>query len=85
MANTVSSNKRVRINQDKRKVNQRTKSDMRTQLKHVNELIARNDLEGAKTAQQKAIKSINKAVNKGVVHKNTGNRQKARLAARIAN
>lgn len=83
MANLKSAIKRVRTNNKKRELNQSFKSDMRSQIKQVELLIEANDLENAKTAYHQAVKKIDKTVQKGIIHRNNGNRQKSRLAKKL--
>lgn len=83
MANLKSAIKRVRVNEERRERNKAIKSRMRNQIKAVEALIEANDAENAKTAYQTAARTIDKAVQKGVIHKNNGNRNKARLAKKL--
>lgn len=83
MANIKSAIKRVQTNEKKRESNQSYKSEMRTHIKHIEKLIEANDVENAKSALQKTTKKIDTAVQKGVVHPNNGNRQKARLTKEV--
>ncbi len=83
MANLKSAIKRVNTNNKKRLRNQSVKSDMRTHIKQVEKLIEANDVENAKSAFQSTARVIDKAVQKGVIHKNNGNRHKARLAQKL--
>lgn len=83
MANIKSSIKRVDVNNKKRAQNQSDKSEMRSQIKLVEKFIEANDVENAKTALTATIKKIDKAVSKGLIHKNAGNRQKARLTKKV--
>lgn len=85
MANLKSAIKRVRTNDTKRLLNQSFKSEMRSQIKQVETLIEANDIENAKVAFQAASKKIDKTVQKGIIHKNNGNRQKSRLAKKLKN
>lgn len=80
MANIKSAIKRVGVNQKKHDLNQSYKSDMRTNVKRVEKLVEAKDMDNAKTALQQANKKIDKAVQKGIVHQNNGNRKKSRLA-----
>lgn len=84
MANLKSAQKRVQINNKKRVVNQSVKSDMRSQIKLVENLIEANEIEKAKEAFKLATKKIDKTIRKGIIHKNSGNRQKARLAKKLS-
>lgn len=83
MANLKSAIKRVNTNNKKRARNQAVKSDMRTHIKQVEKLIEANDVENAKTAFQTTTRVIDKAVQKGAIHKNNGNRHKIRLAKKL--
>lgn len=83
MANLKSAIKRANTNQKKRERNQAVKSNMRTHIKHVEQLIEASDVENATTAYKTTTRVIDKAVQKGVIHKNNGNRQKARLAKKL--
>lgn len=83
MANIKSAIKRVQTNEKKRLENQSVKSEMRSYIKQVESLIEANDAENAKAAYLKAAKKIDKTVQRGIIHKNNGNRQKTRLAKRI--
>lgn len=85
MANLKSAIKRVRTNDTKRLLNQSFKSEMRSHIKQVETLIEANDVENAKAAFQDASKKIDKTVQKGIIHKNNGNRQKSRLAKKLKN
>lgn len=80
MANIKSAIKRVDINNKKRAQNQSEKSEMRSQIKEVEKFVQASEVDNAKKAFRTATKKIDKAVQKGLIHKNTGNRQKARLA-----
>src|SRR5690625_2658843 len=84
MANIKSAIKRVKTNEKKRASNQTFKSEMRTQIKHVEKLIEENDVEKAKTSLQKTHKKNENAIQKGVVHANNGKRQKARLTEKVS-
>lgn len=83
MANLKSAIKRVNTNNKKRERNQTVKSNMRTHIKQVENLIDANDVENAKNAYQSTVRIIDKAIQKGVIHQNNGNRHKARLAKKL--
>lgn len=83
MANLKSAIKRVRTNDTKRLLNQSFKSEMRSYIKQVETLVEAKDIENAKKAFQEASRKIDKTVQKGIIHKNNGNRQKSRLAKKI--
>lgn len=83
MANIKSAIKRVETNRSKHEQNLQYKSDMRSQIKRVEKLVEAKDVEGAKSALQTTVKKIDKAVQKGVIHQNNGDRQKARLNKKV--
>lgn len=79
MANIKSSKKRVIINQKKALANTMRKSALRTAIKKAKLAIANND-DVADESVRKAVKLIDKAVAKNVLHKNTAARKKSQLA-----
>lgn len=83
MANMKSAIKRIRVNEKSRVLNQSVKTNMRTNIKRVESLVSENKVEEAQAALKLAVKKIDKAVQKGVVHKNNGSRQKARLTKKV--
>ncbi|WP_017472631.1 30S ribosomal protein S20 [Amphibacillus jilinensis] len=83
MANIKSAIKRIRVNQDQHAQNAPVKSEMRTNIKRVEKLVSENNAAEAKLALQDAVKKIDKAVQKGIVHQNNGNRQKSRLTKKV--
>ncbi|MFB4166532.1 30S ribosomal protein S20 [Virgibacillus sp. JSM 102003] len=83
MANIKSAIKRVETNKSKHDQNLQYKSDMRSQIKRVEKLVEAKDVEGAKSALQTTVKKIDKAVQKGVIHQNKGDRQKSRLNKKV--
>ncbi|MCF3941822.1 30S ribosomal protein S20 [Oceanobacillus alkalisoli] len=85
MANIKSAIKRVRTNDKKRSLNLAKKSDMRTAIKLVEKYVEANDVENAKAALSTTIKKIDKVVQKGIIHKNNGERQKTRLIKKVSN
>ncbi|RDW19249.1 30S ribosomal protein S20 [Oceanobacillus arenosus] len=85
MANIKSAIKRVEINEKKRVLNQSKKSEMRSAIRNVEKFVEANDVESAKVALKNTTKQIDKAVQKGLIHQNSGNRQKSRLTKKVNN
>lgn len=83
MANLKSAIKRVKINEKRRERNYSFKAAMRTKIKRVEQLVEAGNLEDAKKAFDEAARAIDKVVQKGIIHRNNGNRHKARLAKKI--
>ena len=79
MANTKSAIKRIRQNERRRLRNRAVRTKVRTALK-----VARA-VEGAEKRPviEEAIRFLDKAVSKGVIHRNTAARKKSKLARRL--
>lgn len=84
MANLKQAKKRVRVNEEARELNTAFKSDMRTAIKRVEKLAQSND-QNAGEALTTAVKKIDKAVKRGAIHENNGNRKKSRLTKLVQN
>lgn len=80
MANTKSAMKRIRQNERRRLRNRIIRSKVRSMVKTA------RGAEGAgqPAAILEAIRALDKAVSKGVVHRNTAARKKSALARRLA-
>lgn len=83
MANSAQARKRARQNEVRRLHNGSLRSRVRTSIKKVLSAIHKGEKETAATAFKAAVPTIDKMVNKGILHKNTAARYKSRLNARI--
>ncbi len=83
MANIKSQIKRNRQNEKRRLRNKAVRSELRTRTKAA-ETAAAAGAENAVDAERQAMKRIDKAASKGVIHKNAAARRKSRLAKRLA-
>lgn len=83
MANHVSSLKRARQTEAKTAVNRANKSKLRSSLRVLREAIAAGDKSTLAKTYSATVSILDKSVQKGVLHKNTANRYKARLNARV--
>jgi small subunit ribosomal protein S20 len=83
VANIKSQIKRNRQNEKHRIANLGTRSEMKTRIKAA-EKAAVDGADNAEAALTAAISRIDRAVNKGVLHKNTAARKKSRLVKRVA-
>ena len=79
MANIKSSKKRVLIAERNRQRNVAFRSSIKTAVKKVLELSTGEDKVALNTALSKVYQLCDKAVSKGVLHKNTAARKKSRL------
>lgn len=83
MANIKSAIKRARQNVKLRQHNTSMRSMYRTYIKNVLKAVESGDNEAARAAYAKAQPIIDKAVSKGLIHKNKASRIKSRLCARV--
>lgn len=75
--------KRAKQNEVRRLRNISVKSKIKTLVKNVNEILQKKDLDATRKAYGLLTKSLDKAAQKGIIHKNTANRKKSRLARKI--
>lgn len=83
MANIKSAIKRISTNEKNNVRNTSAKSDMRTAVKKVELAVANNNAAEAKEALTVAVRKLDKAVTKGIMHKNAAARHKSRLAQKV--
>lgn len=83
MANTPSAKKATRKIARKTAINKSRRTNMRSNLRKMEEAIAAGD----KTAAQEQLKVVQpvimKSASKGIIHKNTASRKVSRLSARV--
>ena len=80
MANTKSAIKRIRTSEKRRGRNRSVRTRVRSVLKTARTAAATTPGEDARAAVFLAIRTLDKAVTKGVVHPNTAARKKSALA-----
>jgi small subunit ribosomal protein S20 len=83
MANHVSSLKRARQTETKTGANRANKTKLRTSLRGLREAITAGDKKTIAANYSETVSILDKSVQKGVLHKNTASRYKARLNARV--
>ena len=83
MANTQSAIKRVRSSERKRRINLVYRSEARTYVKKTRRLIAAGQLDDAEVAAVQALTALDKAAQKGVIHRNNSARGKSRLMKQL--
>lgn len=83
MPNIKSAVKRVKTNEKRRALNASQKSALRTAVKAADVALEGTEVESAQSAFQTASKKLDKAVTKGLVHKNAAARKKSRLAKKL--
>ncbi len=83
MPNSPSAKKRQRTNEDRRIRNRAVKSGVKTQVKKVIAAAAVGNIVDGESEMRLAMKKLDQAAAKGVIHKNAAARTKSRLAARL--
>lgn len=83
MANLKSSQKRIRSNERKRVRNVAVRTNIKTEVKRVEQAIEQGNYEVAKKMLSEVASALDSASTKGIIKKNTGSRKKARLAKKI--
>ena len=84
MANIRSAIKRNRQNEKRRLRNRVFRGAARTQIRKARLAISESDKEAATAEVKEAIRKLDKAAAKGVVHKNNAARRKSRLMKQLA-
>ncbi|MBN3930574.1 30S ribosomal protein S20 [Streptomyces verrucosisporus] len=84
MANIKSQIKRIKTNEKARQRNKAVKSELKTAIRRTREAIAAGDAEKAAEAARLAGKKLDKAANKGVIHKNQAANKKSALAQKVS-
>jgi len=83
VANTKSALKRMRQNEKRRQRNRAVRSRVRTAVKSARTALEATGSDTAPVVIQ-AIRELDRAVTKGVIHRNTAARKKSALARRLA-
>ena len=84
MANIKSQLKRIKTNEKARLRNKAVKSELRTHVRRVREAVAGGDKDAASVALVTAARKLDKAVSKGVIHKNQAANKKSALAKSVS-
>ncbi len=82
MPNIKSAKKRVLVTSVKTLQNRMIKSSLRTAIKRFDLAYSAGDKEKAGSAMLSAVKTIDKAAAKGMIHKNNASRKKSSIALR---
>jgi small subunit ribosomal protein S20 len=84
VANIKSQIKRNKQNEKAHQRNKAVKSALRTHVRKFREAAAAGNVEAASAALQVASRQLDKAVSKGVIHKNQAANRKSAIAKRLA-
>ena len=84
MANIHSQKKRILRTERERLENRRYTSAIKTFFRRLETAVAAGDTELAATEHRTLVSTIDKAVKRGAIHRNTGDRKKSRAARTLA-
>ena len=84
MANIKSQIKRNRQNEKRRVRNKSVKSSLKTAIRKFHEGAAGGDVESTTVLLREASRKLDKAVSKGVIHKNQAANRKSAIAKQLA-
>lgn len=84
MANIKSQIKRNKTNLKAQERNKAVKSELKTLVRKTREAVVAGDKEAAEAALKVASVKLDKAVSKGVVHKNQAKNRKSAIAKQVA-
>ncbi len=80
MANIASQEKRILRTQRERLENRRYTSRIKTYFRRLERAVAAEDTSAADADHRELVRTIDKAVKRGALHRNTGARKKSRAA-----
>jgi small subunit ribosomal protein S20 len=83
VANIKSQKKRILTNEKARQRNNSVKSELKTAIRAVNTAVDSADKDAAGTALAHAGRKLDKAVSKGVIHKNNAANRKSSIAKKV--
>ncbi|MDD7837090.1 MULTISPECIES: 30S ribosomal protein S20 [Paenarthrobacter] len=83
MANIKSQKKRILTNEKARLRNNSVKSELKTAIRAVNTAVESADKDAAATALVAASRKLDKAVSKGVIHKNNAANRKSAISKKV--
>lgn len=84
MANIKSNIKRIGTNRKAEERNKAVRSELKTLVRAVREASASGDKAAAAAALQAANRKLDKAVSKGVIHKNQAANRKSAIAQKVS-
>ncbi len=84
MANIKSQIKRIKTNEKRRVRNKAYKTEVRSLIRKTREAVEAGNVEEAQESLRIASRKLDKAVSKGVLHKNNAANRKSKLAKLVA-
>ena len=83
MANIKSQKKRILTNEKARQRNNSVKSELKTAIRSVDAALKASDKDAAVAAVATASRKLDKAVSKGVIHKNNAANRKSAISKKV--
>jgi small subunit ribosomal protein S20 len=83
VANIKSQKKRILTNEKARQRNIAVRSELKTAIRAVGSAIESSDKDGATAALATASRKLDKAVSKGVIHKNNAANRKSAISKKV--
>jgi small subunit ribosomal protein S20 len=83
VAHSLQAKKRAKQNLKRRIINRARKSQVKTQIKHLEAIMDKGDVEGAGEQLRLVIKKLDKTASTSTMHKKTAARKKSRLTRRL--
>ena len=84
MANIKSQKKRILTNEKARQRNNSVKSELKTVINKVDAAVKASDKDAAAEALKTASRKLDKAVSKGVIHKNNAANRKSAISKKVS-
>ncbi len=83
MARSLQAKKRAKQNTKRRTINRARKSQVKTQIKHFEEALDKDDVVAATEQFRLVTKKLDKTASKSTMHKRTAARKKSRLVKKL--
>ena len=83
MAKSLQSKKRAKQNTNRRTINRARKSQVKTQIKHLEVIMDKGDVAAASEQLRLVTKKLDKTASTSTMHKKTAARKKSRLTKRL--
>ena len=83
MPNIKSAEKRMLISRERNARNKAQKSALKTSMKKFDAAVSSGNREEAASAYKTAVKAVDKAAGKGLIHKNNAARKKSAMSAKL--
>ena len=83
MANIKSSAKRDEMSKELRAKNRAEKTELKTMMKKFDAAVAEGNKETDESAYKVAVKTVDRAAGKGLLHKNNAARKKSAMAVKL--